>query len=69
MSYTQIGDSELWPSVSNYFLQLKSSEDSKQTAALFYFLDSGGGSYPEVISGDQASWFLNKSRELNPNSK
>nr|GFC22811.1 probable inactive purple acid phosphatase 16 [Tanacetum cinerariifolium] len=33
-----------------------------------YFLDSGGGSYPEVISAIQSGWFYNKSQEVNPES-
>ncbi|KAF3611025.1 hypothetical protein DY000_02051021 [Brassica cretica] len=53
LSYSTIGHKELRPSVSNYVIPVESSDDSKQVVALLYFLDSGGGSYPEVISNAQ----------------
>ncbi|KAJ4706348.1 Inactive purple acid phosphatase [Melia azedarach] len=31
--------------------------------------DSGGGSYPEVISNAQAEWFRHKAEKLNPDSR
>ncbi|RZC80770.1 hypothetical protein C5167_043344 [Papaver somniferum] len=34
-----------------------------------YFLDSGGGSYPEVISSAQATWFENQSYAINSDSR
>ncbi|KAJ4970526.1 hypothetical protein NE237_003625 [Protea cynaroides] len=67
-SYSINGPQNLWPGVSNYVLQVSSSSDSKSAVALLYFLDSGGGSYPEVISTAQARWFQNISQELNPQS-
>lgn len=66
LSYSTIGPKELWPSVSNYVIPVESSDDSKQVVALLYFLDSGGGSYPEVISNAQVEWFKTKSNTLNP---
>ncbi|XP_024015770.1 probable inactive purple acid phosphatase 16 isoform X4 [Eutrema salsugineum] len=66
LSYSMIGPKELWPSVSNYVLLLESSDDSKPAVALLYFLDSGGGSYPEVISNSQVEWFKSMSNTLNP---
>lgn len=69
LSYSKIGPKELWPSVSNYIIQLSSSSDPQSPVALLYFMDSGGGSYPEVISGAQAEWFQNKSEEFNPDSR
>ncbi|KAJ4972423.1 hypothetical protein NE237_005522 [Protea cynaroides] len=68
-SYSRIGPEDLWPSVSNYVLQVSSSNDSKSPVAFLYFLDSGGGSYPEAISNAQARWFQNVSQELNPQSR
>lgn len=68
ISYSKTGPKELWPSVSNYVLQLSSSNDPQSPVAFLYFMDSGGGSYPEVLSGTQAKWFDNKSNELNPDS-
>ncbi|KAI8017583.1 putative inactive purple acid phosphatase 16 [Camellia lanceoleosa] len=41
---------------SNYVLQLSSSNDSKSPVAFLYFIDSGGGTYPEVVSRSQADW-------------
>ncbi|GAB2243566.1 hypothetical protein Droror1_Dr00023694 [Drosera rotundifolia] len=35
---------------SNYVLKVSSDDDSESPLAFLYFLDSGGGSYPEVIS-------------------
>ncbi|XP_058204475.1 probable inactive purple acid phosphatase 16 isoform X2 [Rhododendron vialii] len=69
LSYSKTGPKELWPSVSNYILQLLPANGSPSPVALLYFMDSGGGSYPEVISGTQAEWFRNKSHELNPDSR
>ena len=66
LSYSTIGPKELWPSVSNYVIPVESSDDSIQVVALLYFLDSGGGSYPEVISNAQVEWFKTKSNTLNP---
>ncbi|CAH2054258.1 unnamed protein product [Thlaspi arvense] len=65
LSYSVLGPKELWPSVSNYVLPLESSDRSKPAVALLYFLDSGGGSYPEVISNAQVEWFKAKSNTLN----
>ncbi|RWR74713.1 putative inactive purple acid phosphatase 16 [Cinnamomum micranthum f. kanehirae] len=69
LSCSESGPMDLWPSVSNYVLQMKSSENPKSTVAFLYFLDSGGGSYPEVISNAQARWFQQKSQEINPGSR
>ena len=69
LSYSRRGPKELWPSISNYALKVPSSQDPDSAVALLYFLDSGGGSYPEVISGAQAEWFKHKSQELNPNAR
>ncbi|PQQ13001.1 putative inactive purple acid phosphatase 16 [Prunus yedoensis var. nudiflora] len=69
LSYSQFGPKELWPSVSNYVLQVFSSENPKSPVAFLYFLDSGGGSYPEVISSAQAEWFRKKAVEINPDSR
>ncbi|XP_043690719.1 probable inactive purple acid phosphatase 16 isoform X2 [Telopea speciosissima] len=66
LSYSTNGPQELWPGVSNYVLQVSSSDGQGLPVAFLYFLDSGGGSYPEVISNTQAKWFQNKSQELNP---
>ncbi|KAL4577963.1 hypothetical protein LXL04_014078 [Taraxacum kok-saghyz] len=69
LSFTEFGPENLWPSVSNYVLTLLSpNTDHKSPLMLMYFLDSGGGSYPEIISNIQSEWFRNKSNELNPNS-
>ncbi|CAL5356529.1 unnamed protein product [Camellia sinensis] len=69
LSYSRAGPKELWPSISNYVLQLSSSNDSKSPVAFLYFIDSGGGTYPEVVSRSQADWFQRKSHELNPDSR
>ncbi|KAL5994674.1 hypothetical protein ACLOJK_024727 [Asimina triloba] len=54
LSHSSSGPRDLWPSVSNYVLPVLSSNFSRSAVALLYFLDSGGGSYPEVISSAQA---------------
>ncbi|KAK9154768.1 hypothetical protein Sjap_002248 [Stephania japonica] len=67
LSYSRIGPTNLRPSISNYVLQVTSSDDDpRQPIAFLYFLDSGGGSYPEVISSAQAAWFEKVARKLNP---
>ncbi|XP_054803782.1 probable inactive purple acid phosphatase 16 isoform X2 [Prosopis cineraria] len=68
-SFSVNGPRELWPSVSNYALQVSSSNDKKSPVAFLYFLDSGGGSYPEVISSDQTEWFRKKAEDINPESR
>jgi hypothetical protein len=62
------GPKELSPGVSNYVSHVLSSDGTKP-ALLMYFFDSGGGSYPEVISYAQALWFKKQSELLNPNAK
>lgn len=69
LSHSRNGPKKLWPSISNYVLQVSSSDDTKSPAVYLYFLDSGGGSYPEVISSAQAEWFQHKSQEINPDSR
>ncbi|KAF2289349.1 hypothetical protein GH714_035195 [Hevea brasiliensis] len=68
LSFSKNGPKNLWPSVSNYVLQVASSSDPESTILIMYFLDSGGGSYPEVISSAQAEWFQHKYQEINPDS-
>lgn len=69
LSYSMNGPRELWPSVSNYVLQISSSKDQDSPAVFLYFLDSGGGSYPEVISSAQAKWFQKQSQTINPDAR
>ncbi|XP_057833312.1 probable inactive purple acid phosphatase 16 isoform X2 [Cryptomeria japonica] len=69
LSHSSFGPKSLWPSVSNYYLEIASYKYSKSPAALLYFLDSGGGSYPEVISKNQAKWFQQTAAQKNPNSR
>ncbi|KAL8193972.1 hypothetical protein R6Q57_026214 [Mikania cordata] len=69
LSYTGFGPRALWPSVSNYVLTVVSPKNDHNSAVMVtYFLDSGGGSYPGIISTVQAEWFHNKSEEVNPDS-
>lgn len=69
LSFSRSGPNDLWPSISNYVLQVSSSEDAESPVAFLYFLDSGGGSYPEVLSTAQGEWFKCKSQEVNPDSR
>ncbi|KAH9679609.1 putative inactive purple acid phosphatase 16 [Citrus sinensis] len=69
LSHSKNGPKDLWPSISNYVLQVSSSHDRQMAVAYMYFLDSGGGSYPEVISSAQAEWFRHKAEEINPDSR
>ncbi|XP_039136837.1 probable inactive purple acid phosphatase 16 [Dioscorea cayenensis subsp. rotundata] len=66
LSYSASGPKELWPSVSNYILRVLSAKDGASPVVFLYFLDSGGGSYPEVISRAQVDWFNHKSKAINP---
>ncbi|XP_002988005.2 LOW QUALITY PROTEIN: probable inactive purple acid phosphatase 16 [Selaginella moellendorffii] len=63
------GPPSLWPSVSNFALPIASHRKPGSTAALLYLMDSGGGSYPQVISAKQASWFRDVSAALNPDNQ
>lgn len=69
ISYSRIGPKNLWPSVSNYVLQISSLNDPQLAVAFMYFFDSGGGSYPEIISSAQAEWFHCKSQQINPDAR
>ncbi|OQU88186.1 probable inactive purple acid phosphatase 16 [Sorghum bicolor] len=75
LSYSSSGPRELWPGVSNYVLQVLSRRrrtragDDHDPALLMYFLDSGGGSYTEVVSSAQVKWFHSQSQFLNPNGR
>ncbi|XP_020590077.1 probable inactive purple acid phosphatase 16 isoform X2 [Phalaenopsis equestris] len=69
LSHSQIGPTELSPSVSNYILQISSSTNPKSPSVFLYFFDSGGGSYPEVISYAQVKWFQEQSQTINPYSR
>ncbi|KAK8918515.1 putative inactive purple acid phosphatase 16 [Platanthera zijinensis] len=66
LSHSQYGPKNLWPGVSNYVLQISSSQDLESPSVFLYFLDSGGGSYPEVISYAQVKWFQEQSQAINP---
>lgn len=68
-SLSQHGPKNLWPSVSNYVMQISSSENPESPVVFMYFLDSGGGSYPEVISSAQAEWLKGISEEINPDCR
>ncbi|GKV27681.1 hypothetical protein SLEP1_g36819 [Rubroshorea leprosula] len=68
LSYSRSGSHDLWPSISNYVLQVVSSKNSESPLVYLYFLDSGGGTYPEVISSAQVEWFQHQLAEINPDS-
>ncbi|RWR78159.1 putative inactive purple acid phosphatase 16 [Cinnamomum micranthum f. kanehirae] len=68
LSRSQNGPTELRPSISNYVLPITSSGNPQSTVAFMYFLDSGGGFNPGLISNAQVRWFQNKSQEINPGS-
>ncbi|XP_019426789.1 PREDICTED: probable inactive purple acid phosphatase 16 isoform X2 [Lupinus angustifolius] len=68
-SFSSNGPLNLSPSVSNYVIQVSSPGDLQSPVAFLYFLDSGGGSYPEVISSQQAEWFMQKAEEINSDSR
>lgn len=69
LSHSKSGPKQLWPSISNFVLQVSSSDDPNSPVAFLYFLDSGGGSYPEVLSSAQTEWFQKISYEINPYSR
>lgn len=69
LSYSRCGPSDLLPGVSNYVLPVHHScqtNNDSPPLVLLYFLDSGGGSYPEIISNAQVNWFRTQSSHLNP---
>ncbi|XVE95873.1 hypothetical protein REPUB_Repub02eG0171900 [Reevesia pubescens] len=69
LSFSRSGPKDLWPGISNYVLQVLSQEKPQTPLVYVYFLDSGGGTYPEVISSAQAEWFKRISKEINPDSR
>ncbi|KAE8785276.1 purple acid phosphatase-like [Hordeum vulgare] len=50
LSRSSVDPSELCPGVSNYMLQVLSRQRPRDPALLMHFLDSGGGSYPEMLA-------------------
>ncbi|XP_030517632.2 probable inactive purple acid phosphatase 16 isoform X2 [Rhodamnia argentea] len=69
LSYSSKGPKDLWPSISNYVLQISPMDNPLSPIAYLYFLDSGGGSYSEVLSNAQSEWFKTRSLEINPDSR
>lgn len=70
LSQSRNGPKHLWPSVSNYYVQISPFFDDCQSPVMnLYFLDSGGGSYPEVISSAQVEWFRHTAQQINPNTR
>ncbi|XP_022747797.1 probable inactive purple acid phosphatase 16 isoform X2 [Durio zibethinus] len=69
LSFSRNGPKDLWPGISNYVLQVLSVETPQTPLVYLYFLDSGGGTYPEVISSAQVEWFKRLSEEINPDSR
>ncbi|GLJ13550.1 hypothetical protein SUGI_0214980 [Cryptomeria japonica] len=82
LSHSSFGPQSLWPSVSNYVLEIASYKNPTSPAALLYFLDSGGscpelkngsctksGSYPGLISEIQGKWFQQTAAQKNPDSR
>ena len=69
LSFSRSGPKDLWPGISNYVLQVLSQETPQTPLVYLYFLDSGGGTYPEVISSAQVEWFKRISEEINPDSR
>jgi hypothetical protein len=69
-SASRAGPQILWASISNYAIPIAaSSSESDKLAAIMYFLDSGGGSMPQLISGKQALWFTATALEINPDER
>jgi hypothetical protein len=71
-SASRVGPQTLWPTVSNYAIPIaasSSSSDRDKPAAVMYFLDSGGGSMPQLISAKQALWFTATASEINPDGR
>lgn len=70
LSQSRNGPKNLWPSVSNYYIQItpSSQQDLEPPPVIMnmYFLDSGGGSYPQVISSAQVEWLRQTTQHLNP---
>ncbi|XVE61082.1 hypothetical protein DITRI_Ditri06bG0011400 [Diplodiscus trichospermus] len=69
LSFSRSGPKDLWPGVSNYVLQVFSQKTPQTPLVYLYFLDSGGGTYPEIISSAQVEWFKRISNEINPDSR
>ncbi|KAK8488941.1 hypothetical protein V6N13_060939 [Hibiscus sabdariffa] len=66
LSLSRTGPEGLWPGISNYVLPVLSND---KPLVHLYFLDSGGGTYPEVVSTAQADWFKHVSEEINPDGR
>jgi hypothetical protein len=56
LSLSQFGPSSVH-GLTNYYLLLYSNEKATIPSWVIYFLDSGGGTYPELVYPDQITWF------------
>jgi hypothetical protein len=62
-SYTQMSTNSIH-GVSNYYLLVYSDEIVETPSLVMFFLDSGGGSIPEMIYHDQTEWLFNTSKSI-----
>ncbi|CAI8010134.1 Probable inactive purple acid phosphatase 16 [Geodia barretti] len=56
LSLSQFGPSDVH-GLTNYYLLLYSNDKATIPLWVIYFLDSGGGTYPELVYPDQITWF------------
>ncbi|XP_064386469.1 uncharacterized protein LOC135335000 isoform X2 [Halichondria panicea] len=63
LSYSQFGPLNLH-GLTNYYLLIFSTETAKTPSWILYMLDSGGGSYQELVYDDQIEWVVDTSSEL-----
>ena len=57
LSLSQFGPSDIH-GLTNYYLLLYSDKEANNPSWVIYFLDSGGGTYPELVYPDQIQWFI-----------
>lgn len=50
--------------LTNYYLLLYGNQLATKPSWVIYFLDSGGGTYPELVYSDQIQWFIDTAGAL-----
>ena len=63
LSLSQFGPSNIH-GLTNYYLFVYSDEQAEIPSWVLYFLDSGGGTYPELVYPDQLQWFVQTAADI-----
>lgn len=63
LSHSKFGPSTVH-GLTNYYLLIYPDQQATKPSWIIYILDSGGGTYPELVYPDQIQWFIDTSSHL-----